>query len=135
MEQVFHKLLQAGDMIGGQLVVLDLESGQTFAAVAVLRLVDSGRISLGAVVGGGASAAITLEQVLAHTSGIIEMIPASVKAFRDLCDSEGMARSAATMAPLLPPGARQQYHHTTYGWLLARACQVAGTSMQEAWAE
>jgi len=44
-----------------------------------------------------------------------------------------MAAVAASAEPLLPPGERQQYSHMFYGWLLARACTVAGTDLQSAW--
>lgn len=45
------------------------------------------------------------------------------------------ASASATPRPLNPPGSLQFYMHTTFGWLLARACQLAGTDLRAAWAE
>ena len=49
--------------------------------------------------------------------------------------AQAMAEGFAACAPLLPPGSRQQYHHTSFGYLLARACRRAGTDLETAWSD
>jgi len=117
------------------------EISKLFLAFAVLRLVDrsddggvpspsSPRLALSDAL---TAAGVTLEQALAHTAGHLQLLHPSVASFEQMCDVDGMAQLAASATPLLPPGARQQYHHTSYGWLLAHACRRAGTDVETAW--
>ena len=111
------------------------EVSKLFIAVSVLRLVERGRIALTAKVNGEASGEVTLEHILAHTAGHVEIISSAVTSFVDMCSVETMAALVAKTAPIVAPNARQQYHHSSFGWLLAHACKLAGTTVDAAWAE
>ena len=106
------------------------EASKLFVALSVLRLVERGSLALASAVAPGG---VTLEHALAHTAGHLEFLYPAVASFAQLCDVDAMSDVAGRTPPLLPPGARQQYHHTSFGWLLERACRLAGTSVQVAW--
>jgi len=79
---------------------------------------------------------VTLESVLSHTSGCIEFMPPYAATLEQMIDTRTMAAAIGrTPRPLVQPGSLQFYHHLTYGWLLARACELAGTDVTRAWAE
>lgn len=158
-----------GELLGAQLAVLDLGTGEVladlaightsmlepapvtpdtpfnivelskvFLAFAVLRLVERGDMSLDSVVveaNEDGIGPVRLENVLSHASGIFETIPRQVKSFGEFCDFVRMAERMGDADPLLPPGSRQQYHHCTFGWLVSRACILAGYDLRSAWAE
>ena len=79
------------------------EVSKLFVALAVLRLVQRGAISLADHVAAGG---VTLEHVLAHTAGHLETLYPAVTSFEQMCDLEHMAALAAAAPPLLPPGVR-----------------------------
>jgi len=122
-----------------------------FLAFAVLRLVDRGSLSLHTALSGTAASPgrrprggagraadappVTLEHALAHTAGLFESIPGFVKHMLELFDLDLMMDRISGARPLLAPGARQQYHHLTYGWLLALACRTSGTDLDSAWSD
>ena len=160
MAALLATLQSEGIILGAQLCVLDATSGTTLVDVAVghctwhqpevvtpqtvfniseiskllvaacvLRLVERGSIAFTTKVSGD----VTLEQVLSHTAGHIEMLASGVSSFLSMLDMDAMAALAASTPPTIAPGARQQYHHTSFGWLLAHACKLAGSSLQHAW--
>lgn len=53
--------------------------------------------------------------VLAYRSGLFEVPP--LKNQEDAADWEKMTAAMAEAKPAYPPGAKQQYHPRTYGWL------------------
>jgi len=163
LQSLLESLHEEGQILGAQLVVLDVASGKAlvdvalghsgwlkplpvshttifnildisklFLAASVLRLVEKGAISLGTALGGKAEETVTLEHALAHTAGLFQLVPRSVESFRDLCNLNHVTDTIAQEQPLLPPGTRQQYHYTIYGWLLASACRKAGSDIQSA---
>ncbi len=87
-------------------------------ATALLRLVEQGRLDLGAPVrsvwpefAAGGKGAITFAQLFSHCGGL----PGVAAPFA-LGDPEAMARALAAQAPIVPPGT-PSYHAFTYGWL------------------
>lgn len=113
------------------------EISKLFLGLAVLRLVDNGLISLDATLSHSIDkkVGVTLEHALSHTAGLFHLIPEIVTTFSDVCNVDQMAEEIGDVLPLLSPGCRQQYHHFTYGWLLARACRQAGVDVRSAWAD
>lgn len=122
-----------------------------FLALAVLRLVDRGDLSLSTVVSQAAASGkgksrtkagldvdmppVTVEHALSHTAGLFENIPGFVKDMQDLFKLDVLVDGISKARPLLPPGTRQQYHNLTYGWLLARACRLAGSDLEAVWSD
>jgi len=74
---------------------------------------------------------VTLEQILSHTAGVLQVIPKGVVDMAVVGDLAGMLRhiESSDWKPLLPPGAKQQYHHFTFGWLLAGLLRGARQGM------
>lgn len=100
-----------------------------FTAVAVMQLVEAGKVSLDQPVGtylddswlpADVSRQITVRHLLTHTSGLSSFLGAefrrSPRAFRALDDYKRLVRSET---PAFPPGTRYQYSNT--GMLLAGA--------------
>jgi predicted unusual protein kinase regulating ubiquinone biosynthesis (AarF/ABC1/UbiB family) len=116
-------------------------------AVAVLRLVDSGRLKLSDRLAerwetfrdGGDEperAAITVEQVLGHTAGCWCPLPPSVTELHELLDPEAMLEAVARTPCAEAPGTTQRYHHTAFGYLLRGACRhLAGRELADLWTE
>ena len=84
------------------------EASKLFVALSVLRLVERGSLALASAVAPGG---VTLEHALAHTAGHLEFLYPAVASFAQMCDVDAMSDVAGRTPPLLPPGARQQYHH------------------------
>lgn len=105
-----------------------------FLTFSVLGLVDEGRVSLRAVLQESSMGKVLLEHALSHTSGHLKLAPGSSDlSFREFCDSEVLAEKMLAEEPLLGPGLRQQYEHTSFGLLVHEACKLAGTSLETAW--
>jgi len=109
-------------------------------ALSVLRMVDRGQLKLSAKLGDLWPEAqelrdITVEQVLSHTAGFVQVIPKGVLKMEKLCNLDWMLNHIATtkVRALLPPGKMQQYHHFSYGWLLAGALNRSQQSIGAAW--
>ena len=164
MSTLLDELHSDGLLLGAQLVVLDGETGTNLANVAIghsswrnpdivtshtmfnlgevsklffaistLRLIEKGMLTLDDRVN-GAENPTTIEHVLSHTAGHVEFLSSKIMSFHDYCNMEKMAKLSSTIKPLLPPGARQQYHHTSYGWLLAHAyTHLARTHIKDEW--
>lgn len=101
-------------------------------ALSALSLIEAGHLGLEAKLGDLWPAAkalreVTVEQILAHTSGVMHIIPKGITEFEKLCDLDGMLRhiEISGLSPLLEPGSKQQYHHHTFGWLLTGALRGA----------
>jgi len=63
---------------------------------------------------------ISLEQVLSHTTGFMQVFPKDLKDMKSLCDLQGMLKllEAGKLESSLPPGYKQSYQHFHWGWLL-----------------
>jgi CubicO group peptidase (beta-lactamase class C family) len=66
--------------------------------------------------GAAGKGAVTVRQVLSHTSGVIRMPPDVTPEL--MCDWDWMCRRIAEMEPAFPPGSRSSYQSMTFGWLL-----------------
>lgn len=133
-----------------------LDISKLLIALSVLRQIDAGRLRLGdlladhwpAFATGAASKAptaggeactakqVTVEHVLAHTSGLWRPLPPDITAMHEVVDSEKMLASVAASPPAEAPGDAQRYHCTTFGYLCAGVCRhIAGRELAEAWRE
>lgn len=105
-----------------------------FLSFSVLRLVEQGRVSLKTVLQESSKGKVSLENALSHTSGHLKLAPGgSELSFRDFCDMDVLAKKMFAEEPLLAPGIRQQYQHTSFGLLVQEACKLANTNLSAAW--
>jgi CubicO group peptidase (beta-lactamase class C family) len=73
---------------------------------------------------------VTLRQALNHSSGIPHM-PQGI-GFSELSDWDSMCAAVAALAPVFPPGSRDEYHAITYGWIAGEtACRASGKSFPQ----
>ena len=98
-------------------------AGKPLAAVAVLRLVDEGRIALDAPIArywpafaANGKDAITVRQGLSHMAGIPA---ADLAGPRQVYDAEALASAVEAQAPLFAPGTQACFHSFTYGVIAA----------------
>jgi D-alanyl-D-alanine carboxypeptidase len=127
---------------------------KTFTAVAVLRLVEQGRLALDQRVGLGPGRSATVEQLLRHTSGLPDHAtdPAYVSTVkadpaRTWTREEQVARGLA-LPPVGPAGGQVSYSDTGYvllgglleeatgrglGEVLDEVCRLAG--LEDTWLE
>lgn len=111
-----------------------LEISKMFLSFSVLRLVEQGRVSLKTVLQESSKGKVSLENALSHTSGHLKLAPGgSELSFRDFCDMDVLAKKMVAEEPLLAPGIRQQYQHTSFGLLVQEACKLANTNLSAAW--
>lgn len=109
-------------------------AGKPLAAVAVLRLVEAGRIALDAPIarywpafGAAGKDAITVRQALSHMAGIPSADQAEPG---EVYDPEALARALEAQAPLFAPGRQACFHSFTYGVIAAELVRrVDGRSL------
>lgn len=98
-------------------------TGKPIAALALLRMVDAGRIALDDPVAGvwpefaqGGKGEITYRQVLTHRAGL----PAIRRRMPEgaMFDWETIVSELAAQEPWFPPGSRHVYHTNTFGYLV-----------------
>ena len=165
LSELLRALHAQGHLLGAQLCVLDLATGQTladlalghcswlnplpvssntlfnileiskmFLAFSALRLVEQGRVSLKAILQESSKGKVSLEHALSHTSGHLKLAPGgSELSFREFCDMDVLSKKMLAEDPLLAPGVRQQYQHTSFGLLVQEACKLANTNLPAAW--
>eukprot|EP00930_Biecheleria_cincta_P027329 TRINITY_DN19206_c0_g1_i1.p1 TRINITY_DN19206_c0_g1~~TRINITY_DN19206_c0_g1_i1.p1 ORF type:complete len:1342 (+),score=219.43 TRINITY_DN19206_c0_g1_i1:55-4026(+) len=108
-------------------------------AIAMLRLVEAGKLSLSRAIPGLASTAegtgqITLHHILSHKAGLWQPLPSSMAELRQLLDFEAMMTAVLSMPAAEAPGIAQRYHHTSFGYLCAAACRhLANQELHETW--
>lgn len=93
--------------------IFDLASvTKLFTAIAVLQLVEAGRVDVSAPVaaylpefGVNGKESITIEQLLTHTSGLVAWLPL----WRDQPDVAARIRAVLEVAPVNPPGTAYLY--------------------------
>ncbi|MBO9716289.1 MAG: beta-lactamase family protein [Pseudoxanthomonas sp.] len=107
-----------------------------FTAVAMLQLVQAGKLSLGTTLGAldpaleGPMAKVTVQQLLTHTSGIrnISGIPASRAARREETDTVGLIGYFKDLPLEFAPGTRFRYSNSNYIVLTHLIQRVSGQS-------
>ena len=73
---------------------------------------------------------ITSRQALAHTSGIPFMPPGTTA--EQTADWDFMCRQVAQLTPISAPGAKQQYHPVTFGWIVGEtARRITGRTVPQ----
>lgn len=63
-------------------------------------------------------ASITVGQLLSHTAGLADAVPANCTLERLKDDWRGLVADVAAAAPAHPPGERSVYHYLSWGWLM-----------------
>jgi len=115
--------------------VLRLASvSKQFTAVAALQLVQAGKLSLDATLSSldpalnGPLAAVTVQQLLTHTSGIknVSSIPASKAARREEADAVGLMGYFKDLPLEFAPGTRFRYSNSNYIVLTHLIQRVSG---------
>lgn len=61
---------------------------------------------------------ITVGQLLSHTAGLADAVPAECTLERLKGDWRGLVADVASAAPAHPPGERSVYHYLSWGWLM-----------------
>jgi hypothetical protein len=78
---------------------------------------------------------LTLAQVLSHTAGCVEIMPpldlvGNLQSLADLnAILDALERGKAIVRVIDVPGAKQQYHHFAFGWLLAGVLRANGLQL------
>ncbi|TMR19245.1 beta-lactamase family protein [Nonomuraea turkmeniaca] len=111
---------------------------KTFAAGALLLLVERGRVDLDAPVAAywpefaqNGKDGITVRTLLSHRAGLTSMEARPVT-WEDLRDWTPITDTLAAAAPAWPPGAAHGYHGVTIGHLIGEIVRrVSGTSLSE----
>lgn len=100
------------------------------AAALIHRMAHDGRLAYDAPIckywpafGQNGKEAVTLRQVLAHTSGVTSMPNDMTR--EEIDDWETACRTIEGLAPLYTPGTQIIYHAMTFGWILGEAARRA----------
>lgn len=117
-------------------------TGKSFTALAIMQLVEEGKIGLDApvqaylpwfrVADAGESARITVRQLLKQVSGLPQSIGQTQLASKDLTDSaiENNVRALANIKLSAPPGQRYEYSNANYVTLGMVIQAVSGQSYE-----
>lgn len=107
-------------------------AGKALVALAILRLVEQGRLALDQSVaalwpafGANGKEAVSLRQLLCHRSGVNAFHMRVSDA--DIFDPATVLQLLEQETPWWPPGSAQGYSPVLYGWILAQlACRATG---------
>ena len=121
---------ETGQPVGEETLFPVFSTTKGMVATVIHILVEKGKLSYEDRIsdywpefGARGKESITLRQSLSHTSGIPQM-PAGI-GFAELCDWDQMCKMIADLAPLWPPGTRNDYHAMTFGWILGEVARRA----------
>lgn len=113
-------------------------AGKMFTAVAVAQLVDAGKIEFGDPIGrhvAGLSpqtAAVTVHQLLTHTSGLGNFFaPQNLAALRNARTANDLLPLIASEVPDFPPGSRFRYSNSGFALLGVLIERVSGETYAE----
>lgn len=127
------------EIVSGSTLFNLLDISKLPLAIAMLRLVDTGKLSLSHAIPGLTSNTdgnepITLHHVLSHTAGLWQPLPRNTAELRQVLDFEEMMAAVLQMPAAEPPGVVQRYHYTSFGYLCATACRhLANQELHETW--
>ena len=120
----------SGSIIDGDTLFPIWSTTKGLSATAVLRLVERGTLALDDSIArwwpefaAAGKSGITLRHALAHTAGL-KAVPTRAR-MAEICNWDAMCRDLAAQTPTTAPGAVQEYHAITYGWLIGEMCSRA----------